>query len=501
MKKAALWLIMITIISNLLGFGKDLVLSYFYGASETTDVYLIAITIATAIFSFLGSAVSTSYVPMYRQVELEEGKSEARKYTNNLLNILFLFITLILMLGLIFTEELVLLFASGFKGTTLHQAIMFTKISLFGGYFTVSLLLLNAYLRLHNRFIVPAVNAIVGHIVIMVFIYISTLGNVKMLIIGTVIANILQVCFLIPFLKGSHYKYAFLFNIKDKNIQKTIKIAFPVIISDSIMQINLMIDRTLASLIVVGGISALSYANKINGFVQSVFVLSIAHIMYPLISKMATKNNIKDLKESLQTSIGIIIMLVLPATAGVMVLSEPIIQALFGRGAFDTKATILTSSALFFYSIGMVGSGLREIISRTFYALQDTKTPMINASLAVLLNIVLNLLLSKYMGVSGLALATSIAGITSALLLYLSLRRKIGSLGTINLLRSFVKILLSSIIMGVIVYTTYNITVLHFNEVLTLIISIFIGVFTYFTFLYLFRLKEFQFIYRRLIKR
>ena len=500
MRKAAFYLMVFTILSNILGFVKDLILSYFYGASEITDVYLIAITIATVIFSFLGSAVTTSYVPMYRNIEINENQYEANKFTNNLLNILLVLITIILILGLIFTREIVIVFAAGFDENTLEKAIEFTRISIFGGYFTVSILLFNAYLRLHNSFLIPAINALIGHIIVIVFIYLSTIGNENMLITGVVISSFIQVCLLFPYLKKHHYSYRFYLDIKNQNIKKTFNVALPVMLSNSIQQINFIVDRTLASLIVVGGISALSYASKINGFVQNIFVLSISHILFPLISKMAASGNIDELKENLQRAIGIISMLVIPATVGVLVLSEPIITFLFGRGAFDEQASLLTSNALFFYAIGMLGSGLREIISKTFYAFQDTKTPMYNAIIALIINVTLSIILSNYMGISGLALATSISALFSALYLYLVLKKKIGELGSLDTLTTLLKITLASTGMGILIYKIYNEIILHINQPLSLIISILIGILSYFIFLLLLRVKELNFLYKRINK-
>lgn len=499
-KKTAMLLIIITIVSNIFGFCKDLVLSYFYGATETTDIFLIAITISTAIFSFLGSAVSTSYVPMYRNIEIKYGKSEAKRFTNNLLNIMFLIITSVVILGTIFTEELVKLFASGFKGDTLNTAVQFTKISLFGGYFTVSILLFNAYLRLHDSFIVPALNGVIGHVVLIIFIYISSLWNKYLLIVGSVVGLLLQFLMLLPFLFKKGFKYNFVLDFKNHYIKKITLIAMPVIISDSINQINLLIDRTLASQIVIGGISSLSYANKINGFIQGIFVLSIAHIMYPLISKLAAKNHLIEFKESVRNAIGIINLLVIPATVGAMVLSVPIIQTLFGRGAFDEDAILLTSNALFFYSLGMLGFGLREILSRAFYSLQDTKTPMINAIIAVFLNILLNIILSKHMGIGGLALATSISGFFSTILLFISLRRKIGTLKMSETFITFLKILLSSLVMGVIVKWCFSVLDQHTYTLFSLFFSIILGIIIYFVLVIILKVKESKFILNKILK-
>jgi len=181
-------------------------------------------------------------------------------------------------------------------------------------------------------------------------------------------------------------------------------IALPVIIGVSVNQINVLVDRTIASRVAEGGITALNYASRLNGFVQGIFVLSITTALYPMISKMVAESNMEGLKKSVSEAISGINLLVIPATVGSMIFAEPVVMLLFGRGKFDVEAIAMTSAALFFYSLGMLGFGLREVLSRAFYSLQDTKTPAINATIAVVMNIIPNIILSKYMGIGGLAL-------------------------------------------------------------------------------------------------
>src|SRR5690554_6682954 len=134
--------------------------------------------------------------------------------------------------------------------------------------------------------------------------------------------------------------------------------------------------------------------------------MSIATLIYPVLSKEAAKGNIKNLIRIIQKSTVGIIVIIVPLTVGAIVHARPIIEILYGRGAFDENAITLTSNALVFYSIGMLGIGLREVFSRVFYAMEDTKTPVINTFFAVMLNVILNIILSIFMGLNGLAMAT-----------------------------------------------------------------------------------------------
>lgn len=268
------------------------------------------------------------------------------------------------------------------------------------------------------------------------------------------------------------------------------RIAIPVIIGVSVNQINVLVDRSLASGLAVGGISALTYANRLNGFVQGLFVMSISTVMYPMISKMAAKNDIKGLETSIIEAINSISILVIPATIGAMVFNKPIVKLLFGRGAFDPTALSMTSNALFFYSIGMIGFGLREILARGFYSLKDSKTPMINGVIAVSTNIVLNIILSKFLGIGGLALATSISAILSSTLLTLALRKKLNGFSFRKILLSWIKILMASLTMGVVAYFSYNFIHDIVGESIALVLSIGVGGIVYLGILPFLKLEE-----------
>lgn len=490
MKKTAILLMLITIISKIFGFARDITLSYFYGASSISDAYLISLTIPTVIFSFIGTGISTGYIPMYSKIEREYGEKEGNRYTNNLVNILMIICTIMIIFGLLFTDKIVKIFALGFEGETLALAVQFTKIGLLGIYFTGLIYIFNGFLQIKGNYVIPALIGFPMNFFIILSIFLSSNTNIIVLSIGSVVATASQLALLIPFIHKKGYRYKFILDIKDKHIKNMAYIALPVIIGVSVNQINVLVDRTLASSIAVGGISALNYANRLNLFVQGLFVISIATAMYPMISRMAAENNISGLKKSVSEAINSINILVIPATVGAMIFAEPVVKFLFGRGAFDPQAISMTSNALFYYSLGMVGFGLEVILKRAFYSLQDTKTPMINAAIAMAMNIVLNIILSKYMGLGGLALATSISAIFCTVLLFISFRKKIGSFGMKNITISSIKILCASLVMGIIAKLSYDILLKHISANLSLIASIIIGAVVYFVIIYFMKIEE-----------
>lgn len=490
MKKTVLALMIITLLSKFLGFARELVLAYFYGASAVSDAYLISITIPTVVFAFIGAGIATSYIPLYTEITAQKGIGEADRFSNNLINFLIIFCTFVILLGLIFTEPVVKLFASGFKGDTLRLAVYFTRISILGIYFMALAYVCTGYLQIKNNFIIPTLIGFPYNFFIIASFFLSAEGRYIFLPWGLVLAIASQFFLMLPFVFKNGYRYRLLIDRKDPYLRKVIYLALPVILGSSISQINTLVDRTLASGIAVGGISALNYANRLNGFVQGIFVLTVATVIYPAISRMAADNNIEGLKKSIAQAVNAVNLMLIPVTIGAMLFAEPIVRLLFGRGAFDARAVEMTAYALFFYALGMTGFGLREILARAFYSMQDTRTPMVNAAVGFTMNIILNLILSRYLGIGGLALATSISAIFTTGLLMLNLRKKIGALGGKNILLTFIKISAASAVMGAAVFGIYNVLPIYMDDNLALLVSIASGAVVYFGIVSFMKIEE-----------
>lgn len=490
MKKTALLIMVITILSKVFGFAREITLSYLYGASSISDAYLISITIPSVIFGFVATGLGAGYIPMYSKIIQDEGEIDANRFTNNLINILIVICTVIILAGLLFTDQIIKIFASGFEGGTFALTVQFTKISLMAIYFTGIVSIFSGYLQIKGNYFIPALIGLPLNFFVILSIILSKSTNILALTVGYVVAVASQLLLMIPFMGKNKFKYNIIFDLKDKYIINMAYMALPIILGVSVNQINMLVDRTIASQIVVGGISALNYANRLNGFVQGIFVLSIATALYPMISKMAAEKNMGGLKSSLAEAITGINLLVIPSTVVSMVFAAPIVTILFGRGAFDNHAIHMTSTALFFYSIGMVGFGLRDILSRAFYSMQDTKTPMINAAIGMVLNIILNIILSKYMGIGGLALATSIAATFTTVLLFISLRKKIGPFGMKQISISFLKILFASLIMGVLAKLCFDKLTAILSQNLSLFMAISIGALIYFVIIYFMKIED-----------
>ena len=272
MKKTAFLVMIITVVSKLLGFGREIVMAYVYGASAITDAFIVSQTIPVSIFSFVGFGIATGFVPIYSRILKEHGKAEVHRFTSNLINALLLLASVVVFVVFIFAEPITRVFAVGFSGEVLKLASEFAQITVFGVYITALLYVFTAYLRLNGSFVVPALMGLPTNVIIICSLLLSSRTSVYVLVVGSVLASGAHLALLIPSIRKTGYRHGAILKVKDVHIKTMVVTAIPVIIGDSINQINSLIDRTIASNIVIGGISALNYANRING--QQSYILS-----------------------------------------------------------------------------------------------------------------------------------------------------------------------------------------------------------------------------------
>lgn len=413
-------IVLLTLLAKLIGFFREIMLSSFFGATGVSDAYLISQNIPGTIFTFVGTGLMTSFIPVYYKVLEKDGKEQAVKFTNSLLIVILSFSAFIILLIWLCTKWIVKMFAIGFEGETLYYAIWFTRISSLSLFLSSLIYVFSSYLQANKIFTITAFAAIPNSLCIMIGIILGAKVNIWLLSIFSVISIAVQLLVLVPSIKKTGYsaKQYSPINFRDGYIKDFFSLLAPVIIGVSINQLNLLIDRTIASEVAIGGISALTYADSLIQFIQGGLVQPVATVYYPQITDAVSKGDYKHAVQIFKISLNMVLSILIPITVGLIVFSRPIISLLFMRGAFDEKAVDLTSTGVMFYAVGICFVAIREFLSRYFYADSDTRTPMINASIGVFINILMNLFLSRIMGISGLALATSVSAIVAVVLLW-----------------------------------------------------------------------------------
>lgn len=450
--KVTVWIMIITVASKLLGFLRETAIAAYFGASNASDAFFVAFSIPGILFAVVAGAIGTSFIPVYSRL----GDGYKKTYFNNMLNVFGVFTILLTILAIIFSGFIVKLFAYGFNAETFSLTVILTRIMLLSLVFMLVNALFTSFLQSNQRFIVPAAIGIPYNLVVIIYLLLfgSAFGieGFAWMVVASVV---IQMAFQMAGVLKLRWRYRWIFDLKEAGIRQTIAMAGPVLIGTAVGQVNIIIDRMLASGLTEGSISALNYSSKVSQLSFGIIVISIISVLYPKFADQASGKNYEDLKRLTRYAMRVMLLVLVPIMLGGVVLARPIIQLLFERGAFNAADTDLTTYAFIFFNIGIVGLGIHELLSRVFFSLQDTKTPMINGVIALLTNIGLNLILVHPMAHGGLALATSISFVLSAVLLLRSLSKKIGKIMTGEIWWTFGKSFVAGIIMSIFVYFLY----------------------------------------------
>lgn len=505
--KSALIIVIFTLGSKFLGLFREVLIAAKFGSGTNTDTFLVAMTATILLTGFLSNAISTTFIPVLSEIEFKEGKEGKIEHANNLINVVFMISIILVISGWLAAPVIVKLLANGFQGSQFDLAVKLTRVGLpmilFGGTIGV----FTAYLQSEQRFTsTAAIGFPFNFVYIFFLLFLSTKFGIIGLMVAAVIAAGSQLLIQIPEARKAGYQYMLKFDLKDKYITKVVLLSLPVLIGVATNDLNEIIDKTLASSLVSGSISALSFANKLIDLILGVFISAITTVIFPLLSKQSNSDNILGMKRIMSYGINLILIISIPATVVLIVLASPIVEVAFQRGEFDATATLMTSQALTFYSLGLVAMALRLLLSRVYYSRQDTKTPMVNSAISVGINVVLNLILVKFMAHSGLALATSIATTIATFLLLYGLKKKIGSLGTKGYITTFLKTGLASGVTGVVVYFIYHgiyeaIGASKIYNLISLLLAIGVGAVLYTVLCYLLKVKEVRDVIGKVKKR
>lgn len=422
MKKTVIAFTIISILAKVIAFGRELVLSYFYGAGETSDVFLLSMTLPVTIFGFIAAGVASGYIPTFQRARTEGGEATALKFTNSVINVLAVICLAIIAIYYIFPKQLLGLFASGFDDNTLELSRQFTNYSILATVLVAIVTVLSGYLQINDRIRITALVSVPLNLGVIITIVASAfIKNIIILPVGFLISSILQVAFLWFISIKNGFKYSLILDRSDKYLKAFLSSLTMLILSSSLLQVNVLIDRTLATQVVVGGLSIFEYGNRISDFVMGLTIIPVSTAVFPMMTKV--KDNPVHLGRILTDGIRLSSLIIIPASVVTVVFADVIVRILYFRGAFGTEDVIMTSEVVRFYGVGLLAFSFREMFMKCFYAAGDVKSPLINSSICIGCNIVLNFILLKVMGLGGLALATSISAVLSVALLYRSIRK------------------------------------------------------------------------------
>ena len=446
----------LTLGSKFLGFVREAVLANYYGAGMVTDAYKIALSIPNYLLAAAVSAFAAAYMPELANISENRGQDEANVFTSRVINLQLLISLAVTVLGVIFAVPLVRFFAPGFGAESASLAAYYLRASFLLIVFNIFISVCGAYMRYKGVFIPELAFGLLHDVVIIVVIVISVYTSSYLLIYGTVLGYLLRAVFGMLYSRRCGYRYSF--DTKYGEVIRTVAaMALPIFLGGYVSQFNTMIDRMLASNLVEGSISALDYGNLIVGVIVALTTTILTSIVYPRLAKAFAQGDMERISTLCEGSMNIGLLISVPFTFGSIAFGAPVVQLLYARGAFGTAATAMTTSAFQWYALRICFAAVSGVIVYVFYTLHDTKTPVFCSCASVAVNVILNLLLVRVMAHAGLALATSIAAVVNAVLLWIAFRRKHGD---IRLLESGRKLGLIVLFSGISVAVSYGLWLL-----------------------------------------
>lgn len=450
--KATFIVMLMTILSRVIGFGRDMLAAYHFGVEGSYDIYVASVAIPESVFMIVGLAISTTFIPILSEIRHNKNKDEMFKFSNNVVTILSILSIVVIVLGLIFTKEIVNIFVPKFTKEQIELTIFLTRITLIN----IILLCVNAcfasILQVCEDFIVPSLLGLFFNIPIIVYLVFFAEVSIIGLTIANVLGNLLRVLVQIPSLYKQGYRFKLYIDLRDEKLRSMIILILPVIVGAGANSINMLVDKSLASGLNTGAMASLEYSQRIVTFANTAITTSIVSVIYPLMANRLNAGDKQGFIKYLTKSIIIICLFLIPITFGMVFLSKEIVTVFYERGKFDSSAVVLTSMALFGYSLQLPFAGIRDILNSSLFSMKKTKVTTINGIIGVVINIALSIILSKYMGVLGIAIATSVSSLVIALLLLNSTKEVVGSFNISEVIIKISKIILSSTLMILILY-------------------------------------------------
>ena len=456
-------MMVLTLLGKVLGLVRDMLLGHTFATGMAANAFLTASRIPRNFFdAIFASAISASFIPVFNEYLEKRGKDEAFRLSSAFITVMTLLTATLSALGMLFAAPITALLADGFDPATAVLCTELLRILFPLMLFTGLAFSLVGILQSLGEFNIPALlSAASNAVIILYYLFFVDRFGIHGLAAAFLLGWAVQVLIQLPSLRRFGYRYRF--SLRHDGLHKIFLLAGPVLVSTWIQPLNLTIATRYASHI-TGGASALEYANTLYTIVAGVFVLSIANVIFPEMSRFAANADDAAMGESISGTLSAMLFLLTPMAAGLAVLSRSVVRLLYEWGAWDTASTDLTAGALTFLSLGMLGYGVQIILSRAFYAEQKGKMPLIAGAVSVIANIILCQLLMPLLGLRGLAIASAVSLVLPALVLLIAAAKRYRGVVSGAALVDFAKMLLASAAMGAAVWFAQGLIAPHLGD-------------------------------------
>ncbi len=447
-----------TAISRISGFIRDIVYAYMFGAGSGSDAFFVAFRIPNFLRRlFAEGAFSQAFVPIFSEYQTNRSREELRDLGDQVTGTLGVILLLVSAVGILAAPILVFLFAPGFTIDSEKYELSIEMLRITFPYLMfISLTsLAGGMLNSCGRFVVPAVtSALLNITMIAAAFWLAPCMSrpVVGLAWGVLVAGVLQLCFQIPFLRQLKMMPRPCWGWSSQGVQQVLRLMLPAIFGSSVAQVNLLIDTVLASFLVSGSVSWLYYSDRLVEFPLGIFGVALSTVILPKLSRQYANSEDSGFSQTLDWALRWVLLIGLPATVGLVLLSGPMLSALFQYGEFDARDVIMSTRSMIAFSLGLVAFMLIKVLAPGFYARQDTRSPVKYGLIAMGANTALVLTLIWPLAHASLALATSLGAYLNAILLFLDLRRRAIYQPRAGWSKFLVQISIANLVMGIVLW-------------------------------------------------
>ena len=494
----------ITMLGKVLGLVRDMLLGHNFGTRMESAAFLTASRIPRTFFdAIFAAAISASFIPVFAQRMEQHGMEDSFRLSRCFFTWMGLLTAAMSLLGMVFAQPLVRLLAQGFDAETAALCARLLRMLFPTVFFTGIAFSMVGVLQSMGEFYIPAaLSAASNGIIILYYLLFCRKFGIYGLAWAFLLGWAVQALMQMPWLHKNKFHYRPC--LRHPALKNVFTLMLPVMVSTWIQPVNQLISTRFASFLFEGaGASAMEYANTLYTMVAGILVLSITNVMFPEMSRLSSVGQDEELGQLIGGTLRGMLFLLLPMTAGLMLLSEPLVRLLYQYKTWDAFSTQITARALCFMSLGMVGYCIQNVLSRAFYAQQNGKVPMISGAVSIVVNLVLCLVLSNRLDVAGLAIATAASSAVSAILLLIPTLRRYPKMMNRQFWSGMLKMLLCTAAMAVAVWAVGHVLSLHLGDglvarVLQVGLPTVSGVIVYFLLAVVLRLEELQAVLRRI---
>lgn len=499
-----------TFAAKALGLIRDSLMGAYFGTGIEADAFMAASKLPTTLFDVvIGGVISATFIPIFNEILTKENKREATVFANKFITMIILVTLLISAFGILFSEQLVTFMAPNFSGDTHDLAVKLTSIMFPMIIFTGIAFSFVGILQSYGEYNIPSIISLVSNLAIIIyFVLFGKRFGVTGLAVTMIIAWSLQVIVQIPSLIKLKFRYRPNFHFKDRHIWSAVLLALPMLVSTWVQPLYTFVNARFASHM-EGAYSSLEYANRLYLIVTGVFSFVVTNLIFPKLSRANAGDDRKAADALVTTSLKAVIIVIMPLMAGIIILSEPITALIYEHGTFEDTGVV--ANALACYAIGMVFLAINEVLSKTFFSMKHSVTPMVTSIISMIFDIVLVSAIYELIKndpiklTGGLATAAACGSIVNAILNAFMLLKKRPGLIKKDDVVTILKVIAATAVMSAAVYFTHmlmaGLSESFVGNIVTCVVCGAVGVIVYGVMVIILKVKEIQQILPKGVRR